>query len=117
MHGIPHLATTTWTPEREQRLRQFWPQDQKLSILASELRISVPAISWFAKKIGLPPRYNVKRSTVVLTPLAVCNSFPPNEYQYLSQAAAKRKTSVRRLIQNVIVAVARDRMIDAVLDD
>jgi len=107
-----------WTPEREARLREFWPQQNlPLKIIAQEMGVSVAAISIQARAIGLTSRYAVKRNAVdTATVLAACH-FNANDHNYLADAANVRNLPVRKLVRALMKAIVRDKMINAILDD
>jgi hypothetical protein len=107
-----------WTPEREARLREFWPQRSlPLKIIAQEMGVSVSAISIQARALELPSRYDIRRKALdTARVLANCH-LNSNDYNYLEQAANLRNMPVRNLIKAMIKAIARDKMCNAILDD
>ena len=112
------LERPAWTPEREARLREFWPQRKlPLRLLAAEMNVSVAALSIQARALGLTSRYAIKRNAIdTARVLATCH-FNHNDHAYLEGAANLRNLPVGKLVRALLKAIAKDKMIDAILDD
>lgn len=107
-----------WTPAREQRLREFWPKKAvPLRVIAAEMQVSTSALSQAAKRMGLPSRYAVRRNAKDTHGVMSACRFTEKEHAYLANCANVRNLPMRKLIQAILLAVAADKMVDAILDD
>ncbi|ASW06274.1 hypothetical protein [Rhizobium sp. 11515TR] len=81
-----------------------------------------------AKQIGAVPQYVTatlrrngitppRKPTKVPVPIGVTAYFTPEVCSLLRKDAERRRISVNQLIKSLVYAVARDGMVDAVLDD
>jgi predicted transcriptional regulator len=107
----------SWTPDRERRLKEVWHnKDIKLKAIAAEMGISTSALSQYARKLNLKPRYAVKRDINATQVMAACH-FNSAEIAYMEHAAETRKMTVSKLVRKILRTVVTESMIDAVLDD
>lgn len=83
-------------------LRDMWSTAASTRDISERLGCSQSYVSIRASQLGLPPRR--ARATDA-------------EMRYLAAAARERGVSVARLGSMILRAVARDRLVDAVLDD
>ena len=107
-----------WTPAREQRLREFWPRKNiPLKTIAEEMGVSMGAISQAARRMGLESRYAVRRNMKDTHGVMSACKFTAREHEYLAHESNKRNLPLRRLIQAILLAIVKDKMVDAILDD
>lgn len=89
-----------WTSELDARLRALWPdRNNTLAKICAELGKSVSDASRRAQKLGLVPRQSGRVPS------------------YMAQEAVRRGVTLPVLKQNILAAVARDKLVGAVLDD
>ena len=107
---------TYWTPARDEKLKQLWPnRELTVSMIAAELAmdsavdsrvLSGASISFRAKYLSLPPR-NIRRNISASSP----------SVGYMTQEAAKRGITVTELVRRVMATVQKDKLVGAILDD
>lgn len=88
--------------------------DMTVSEIAKRIDAVPQYVSATLKRNGLKANTRPKKVAVVD---GVTAHFPSSVCQLLSEEARKREISVNRLIRSIISIVARDRMVDAILDD
>ena len=91
------------TPERADELRAFWKSPKPLTVLSEKWNCSLATIYKKAQDLELPPR----GATVPLS----------KSEKYMIAQADKRNVTVRRLESMLIRAIAKEELVDAVLDD
>ena len=103
----------TFTTERQQELRDFWPLGQPIRVLADQWHCTVGYISSRAKVLGLPsrqPRRTSYRLFRVFFESAESRS-------YLLHEAERRNLPIRDLEISLLQTIANDKLVGAILDD
>lgn len=103
------------TPEREAELREFWPTDQPIRILAERWGLSVGYVSLQAKEVGLPSRQNKSYERHIHSMERFTARIEAREY--FEAEARRRSLHPLELSSLIIQIVSNDRMINAILDD
>lgn len=110
-----------FTPAREARLREFWPTNEPLTLLAVEWGCSTAYVSIKAKQLGLPSRIN-RRGEIRKEAMRTCPM--PREHKpigienhYMRREALVRGLSVVALREQLLDVIAKDRLVAAILDD
>jgi hypothetical protein len=129
------LRYTKKTPERLELLRQLWPDtNNSVPEIARRLDVSVASVANWAKELGLTrgmteqgkrvqaglARARERRAAAGLpVRLTEQRPAPPPvpQQSYMSAEAARRGLSVTELERKILSVVAKDRMVNAVLDD
>lgn len=90
----------------ENELRDFWPGDQPIRVLADKWGYTRPYLSLLAKRMGLPSRYR-RRNIRCISP----------KLSYFHAEARKRGITPTELRERLLQVIVQDRMVGAVLDD
>lgn len=116
-----------WNEERDSLLRDMWPKTfMTLDQVGRELGCCAAYCSQRAAAIGLPKRTRfagmryaraVREFHGDIVRTQPHFTFVGPDAEYVANAAKKRNVLVQTLMHNLMRAVVRDKMIDAVLDD
>src|ERR1039458_790690 len=101
---------------RELELRNFWPSNQPLRILAAQWNMTESYISQQAKRLGLPSRKYRVREIRAITHLEKFNG-RVEAHEYFVNEASKRGITPSKLERLLISVISNDHMVDAILDD
>ena len=114
-------------------LRELWPSTLSMVEIGRQLGCSEAAVYLWAKELALPPRKDRQGEIVRATAkrkferriaeasraqqVADAPLLVPRVSPYMDAEARKRGLSVATLERRILDIVARDRMVQAVLDD